>query len=114
MPRFYDDITICGRADEECVERTTRNIQEHNSTDFDCNCLPACVEVSYDSELSMAPLLPEAPILKKQGLLGPNVSVMHIFYKHNYFRSQKKDELIGFTEFLSNTGGLLGLFMGFR
>lgn len=38
---------------------------------------------------------------------------MHIYYEHNFFRSNSKEELIGFTEFLSNTGGLLGLFMGF-
>lgn len=58
----------------------------------------------------MAPLLQDAPILQQsiKSLSGPNVSVVHIFYKNNYFRSQKKNELIGFTEFLSNTGGLLG------
>lgn len=38
---------------------------------------------------------------------------MHIYYEQNFFRSDSKEELIGFTEFLSNTGGLLGLFMGF-
>lgn len=38
---------------------------------------------------------------------------MHIYYEQNFFRSNSKEELIGFTEFLSNTGGLLGLFMGF-
>ncbi|XP_031627357.1 pickpocket protein 28-like [Contarinia nasturtii] len=113
MPRFKDDITICGRSDEACIEKTTLQIQEHNNTELLCDCLPSCFEVTYDSEISMAPLLPQAPLLAKQGLLGPNVSVMHIFFKNNYFRSQRKDELIGFTEFLSNTGGLLGLFMGF-
>ncbi len=38
---------------------------------------------------------------------------MHIYYEQNFFRSNSKGELIGFTEFLSNTGGLLGLFLGF-
>lgn len=38
---------------------------------------------------------------------------MEVFYADSLFRSYVKDELIGFTEFLSNTGGLLGLFMGF-
>lgn len=38
---------------------------------------------------------------------------MHIYYEQNFFRSNTKEELIGFTEFLSNTGGLLGLFLGF-
>lgn len=58
---------------------------------------------------------------------------MHIYYEESFFRSFTKEELIGFTEFLckydnvpalhsslivlnftpANTGGLLGLFMGF-
>lgn len=38
---------------------------------------------------------------------------MHIYYEQNFVRSNSKEELIGFTEFLSNTGGLLGLFLGF-
>lgn len=67
-----------------------------------------------------------------------SVSVVHIYYEESYFRSFTKEELIGFTEFLctydihdppysihqtkyyflffvqsANTGGLLGLFMGF-
>lgn len=63
-----------------------------------------------------------------------NLAVMHIYYEDNFFRSNTKEELIGFTEFLcyysriffsikkitvvfffivANTGGLLSLFMGF-
>lgn len=45
--------------------------------------------------------------------LRRNIAIMHIYYEQNFFRSNSKEELIGFTEFLSNTGGLLGLFMGF-
>lgn len=67
-----------------------------------------------------------------------SIAVVHIYYEESYFRSFTKEELIGFTEFLcrlyahldlsfnfnkktfplsrftsANTGGLLGLFMGF-
>lgn len=60
---------------------------------------------------------------------------MHIYYEESFFRANSKEEFIGFTEFLcniqlclaisnlsvnqnmcvqtANTGGLLGLFMGF-
>lgn len=38
---------------------------------------------------------------------------MHIYYEYKFLRSSTKEEFIGFTEFLSNTGGLLGLFLGF-
>lgn len=42
-----------------------------------------------------------------------NVALVHIYVQESGFRSFTKGELIGFTEFLSNTGGLLGLFLGF-
>lgn len=69
-----------------------------------------------------------------------NLAVLHIFFKQHDFRSQNKEELVNFTEFLcerihnnndtftdtyflinevqyshfiANTGGILGLFLGF-
>jgi hypothetical protein len=42
-----------------------------------------------------------------------NLAVVHISFSENAYSGNTKNELIGFTEFLSNTGGLLGLFMGF-
>lgn len=66
------------------------------------------------------------------GLCRKNIAVMHIYYEENFFRANSKEEFIGFTDFLceywtdfirkkcspyffvaANTGGLLGLFMGF-
>lgn len=38
---------------------------------------------------------------------------MYIYFTETYFRSFTKGELVGFTDFVSNIGGLLGLFMGF-
>lgn len=100
LPRFSDNITICGRKNADCVDKVTEQMQMHRNESFVCNCLPGCFEITYDAEISMAPLLPNAPILLKKELSQPNVSYVHIFYKNNFYRSQKKDELIGFTEFL--------------
>lgn len=40
-----------------------------------------------------------------------DLSVLEVFYDDSAFRSYVRDEFIGFTEFLSNTGGLLGAFL---
>lgn len=100
MPRFYDDIPICGRSNDDCVDDVTDQINEQINSSFICKCLPGCFEVNYNARVSMAPLLSGAPILAKKGLSEPNVSIAHIFYRYKFFRSEKKDELIGFTEFL--------------
>lgn len=107
MPRFEDNITICGRSNDICVDYIKNQIQGQSNESFICNCLPGCFEVNYDSEVSMAPIFQQTPILAKRNLFGPNISVAHMFYKKNFFRSQKKDELIGFTEFLCMTHSYL-------
>lgn len=42
-----------------------------------------------------------------------NLALIYVFVKDTYYRSFTKGELVGFTDFLSNVGGLLGLFLGF-
>ncbi|EFN82792.1 hypothetical protein EAI_01951 [Harpegnathos saltator] len=41
------------------------------------------------------------------------MALIHIFFVDSQFTKYVKTELFGFTEFLSSTGGLLGLFLGF-
>lgn len=55
---------------------------------------------TYDEEVSFAPLLPNEAIVKNRGLTEQNISMMHIFYKETYFRSENKEEIIAFTDFL--------------
>lgn len=110
-------------------------MQSSMNHSFACNCLPGCFEITYDAEVSIAPLHSNQKLLKNTTLKEQNVTTMHIFYKNMYFRSQRKEEIIGLTEFLctlcfwfefhliqnywfvlfitANSGGLLGLFMGF-
>lgn len=102
MPRPKDEITICGRSDEHCVNEVTRQLQLKTNQSFYCECLPGCFAINYESEISTAPLMPRAPALQERRLLFSNVAVVHIFFRDNYFRSQKKDELVGFTDFLCN------------
>lgn len=100
MPRLFDDINICGRANADCIAHVTREIQLKTNNSFICDCLPGCYAISYEAEISMAPLLEQPPLLKKKQMAPRNAALLHVFYKDFYFRSQKKEELIGFTEFL--------------
>lgn len=81
--------------------------------------------------------LPEELFNPINGSFNSDLSILHFYYLNNNFRSTTKSEMFGFTEFLcklpipsplstssflsstasssfaANTGGLLGLFMGF-
>lgn len=104
MPRFHDDITICGRSDNHCVNTVVRELQSKTNSSFVCECLPGCFALAYDTEMSLSPLLKQSPLLQRKKLISSNTAMVHIYYKDQSFRAQKKDELVGFTEFLSMFG----------
>ncbi|XP_050521251.1 pickpocket protein 28-like [Daktulosphaira vitifoliae] len=131
MPK--DNFTrICGKKDEPCSDRAklamelrfSSEIMNMNSflngTDLSsCTCLPGCHWTGYNKVQSSTPLSSNYKI-KETYLSGRNITyfkknmaVVHYFFEETQFTGYTKGELFGFTEFLSNTGGLLGLFMGF-
>lgn len=38
---------------------------------------------------------------------------MNLYFKRNHIETKERNELYGFSDFISNFGGLLGLFTGF-
>lgn len=100
MPRFSDDIKICGRSDNDCVNNVVRFLQQRLNASFHCDCLPGCFAINYNTEISLSPLLSRSPWLTYHGSNVPDTAIVHIYYKENTVRSQRKEELIGFTEFL--------------
>lgn len=122
MPRDFNknDTKICNRKQAPCYEQVLFDISYSLNKMVTCNyCLPACFEVNYGRELSSAKL-GGGEFLTEYSLQGynksfihSNLAIVHIYFLENAYRGFTKNELIGFTEFLSNTGGLLGLFMGF-
>lgn len=100
MPRFHEDITICGRSDSGCVSQVNRELRLKTNSSFICECLPGCYGIAYETEISLSPLLERSPLLEQNKLVASNTAMLHIYYKEQSVRSQRKEELIGFTEFL--------------
>lgn len=121
MPRNFDNATIiCNRKKAPCYEKVLYNIAHSMDEKYSCNyCLPACFEINYGREISSSKLgtggFVTAELLPSNDTdyIRDNLAIIHIFLTDNAYGGFTKSELIGFTEFLSNTGGLLGLFMGF-
>lgn len=120
MPRNFTGSSICNRKKALCYEKVLYDIDHSGNSEFSCSCLPACFEFNYNKEMSVARLgygsfQTQEEIFVDNGaeFVTNNIAVVHIFFVDNAFRSYTKGELIGFTDFLSGCGGLLGLFMGF-
>ncbi|XP_041972287.1 pickpocket protein 28-like [Aricia agestis] len=111
---------VCNKADASCYS----DLKRYSGSDRACmECLPACTEISYTESYSAAPLNKAlvANYIKSfnfaqnitEDYFIKNMLVTHFFFEDNYFMRYTKGEIFGLTEFLSNTGGLLGLCMGF-
>ncbi|KAI5635502.1 amiloride-sensitive sodium channel domain-containing protein [Phthorimaea operculella] len=82
-------------------------------------CLASCTEISFDERMSSGPLL--KPLVKEMAnrtgrsteYFVENMLVVHFYFEDGKFQRFTKGVIFGLTEFLSNTGGLLGLCMGF-
>ncbi|KAL7744948.1 hypothetical protein ACLKA6_007220 [Drosophila palustris] len=124
LPRIDPAARVCGPNDNNCTNRVQTEI-ESSKTELSCeNCWPGCFELTYRTTLSTSMIvsgpsyqsgedLPEDLFNAINGSVNNELSILHFYYVSNSFRSTTKSEMFGFTEFLSNTGGLLGLFMGF-
>ncbi|EDW00314.1 pickpocket protein 28 [Drosophila grimshawi] len=124
LPRIDPMARICGPNDNNCTNRVQTDI-ESSRGELSCeNCWPGCFELTYKYAMSSSPIiggpnyksgedLPEHLFNASRHGEDSDLSILHFYYLHNNFRSTTKSEMFGFTEFLSNTGGILGLFMGF-
>lgn len=123
MPRkFNNESIICNRKKAYCYEKVLFDIAHSSNDEFSCNhCLPACFEINYEREISSSNLGTGDFITRYNYMIlnrdanyiENNLAIIHIFLLENSYGGFTKTEFIGFTDFLSNIGGLLGLFMGF-
>ncbi|CAD7087698.1 unnamed protein product [Hermetia illucens] len=118
LPRSSKNTVVCGLKDFECVRRVQYASESLLDEDTSCaRCVPGCVSLNYLPVISGTELLKEDFILK-ENFSNPDINieelaVIHFFYEFNSFRARTKEEFLGFADFLANSGGILGLFLGF-
>lgn len=104
----YSGTKICG-ADLKCFWEASRKlfIPEFNDEEDgihalidDCDCLPTCTQLSYAIHVTALSNVDdgETPIF--------------VSYKDPFFKKEIRSELHSLSEFFSNCGGSLGLFLG--
>lgn len=107
MPRISEDVNICGGSDLDCVFNVQRLMESKPSSFYNCTCLTGCFGITYGAEVSMAPIITQPfgfrdKILESKYLQEKikDLSLVSIYFRDTFFRSQRKQELFGLTEFL--------------
>lgn len=80
-----------------------------------CFCLPACNDITFAAQTTSLNYPWKTAYKNIMGELPSETgrTRLHIFFKTNEAETIERNELYGPTDFLSNFGGLLGLFTGF-
>ncbi|ODM96336.1 Pickpocket protein 28 [Orchesella cincta] len=117
MPRD-DTRDLCGPGKFECVEGAKKTALQAGAKSV-CNyCLPPCTELEYFSEVSYTNIPRDANIWvdsdNSTAKWAKNqVSIVHIFFVQDSTYARVRKELYGWVDLIANTGGILGLCMGF-
>lgn len=124
------NTTICReRTKIMCVEKARDEIITGKSameSEDVCGCLPPCYYVEYDAEVlktkyNIPPTQREAIIFNMSSLVpwffsddkSLKYSRLEVYFKKSRYLSMRRSELFGWTDFVANIGGLLGVFLGF-
>ncbi|XP_034490319.1 pickpocket protein 28 [Drosophila innubila] len=120
MPRINGNDTVCSIRESHCVESVrlhTIDLAVESCLD---NCLPSCFDLTfnaipYSTKISYNDFKTANPTLVNysQFNVERSIAIVNLYYKDHTFRASKQTEFIGISDFLSNVGGLMGLFLGF-
>uniref|UniRef100_A0A1I8P290 Pickpocket protein 28-like n=1 Tax=Stomoxys calcitrans TaxID=35570 RepID=A0A1I8P290_STOCA len=128
MPRFQG-TAVCHEDKMDCMIKSEKQLllkhfldnlqgeeQSFEKSIDNCNCLPACTSLEYETEITEANF-DFVNILRDNDLyedetVWAKFSILSIYFKDSEFITSRRSELYGVTELLANFGGVVGLFMG--
>lgn len=117
----YDNVTrVCGTEHKECYQKVSDSISEDL---IKCECFPMCKTIEYEADTQY--FLYDLKTMnenydaidtytgdKKNDHLNFHINTIQIFFKNSNYMPLKRIELTGWSDFLANCGGLMGLFAG--
>ncbi|XP_073832155.1 pickpocket protein 28-like isoform X2 [Musca autumnalis] len=120
MAMIERNASVCFLKDMECVEFAERYLVDVKAQSCKVHCLAGCQELMFYPDLFVSPLSRRNYSLLDTFYSNITTEVMErdlaqvqIYYQENFFRGNTKVPYTGLTEFLSQTGGVMSLMVGF-
>nr|XP_029732096.1 pickpocket protein 28-like [Aedes albopictus] len=98
-----------------------RRLQKLQTYDTACDCIPECISIQYDAEITHSKCDFKKTLELRYGPINPpvreaiwkkQISKLAVYFKDVQFIASKRTELYGMTDFIANCGGILGLCLG--
>ncbi|XP_017026962.1 pickpocket protein 28 [Drosophila kikkawai] len=119
-PQIYSNATTCTMRDAHCVRRAQKAAIRQGEVKCLSQCLPSCFDLNYLASGFSFPLATGKFQLANglvegfnKSYLSENIAVINVYFRESVYYGNMKNAYVGLTEFLSNVGGVMGLFMGF-
>ncbi|XP_045477587.1 pickpocket protein 28-like [Harmonia axyridis] len=116
MNKTIESLTFWETHEHNAMNAEIESLEDQiDSVKSKCNCIPICSDLTYIGTATSLDIEQEQ---KGKNTLHSNKSTfgltqITIFLKTNEIFTRERNELYGLTDFISNFGGLLGLFSGF-
>ncbi|CAL8134972.1 unnamed protein product [Orchesella dallaii] len=106
---------ICKSTLYNCVRDVRKRINQLGWGKSCTKCYPTCTQIHYQSQVSSLRINKKytEALLKDQISAPEDVSIVHVYFGEDTVHPKLRKELYTFVNLMSNTGGLLGLCMGF-
>uniref|UniRef100_A0A1I8MHV5 Uncharacterized protein n=1 Tax=Musca domestica TaxID=7370 RepID=A0A1I8MHV5_MUSDO len=120
LPLIYPNATLCFLKDMDCVARCERLFMVSSVGECKSNCLAGCHEITHSPDMFSSSFsrhdyyLPDK-FFHNRTLeeMNEDLAMVTFFYKFNNIRGYTKAPYTGLTEFMSQTGGIMSLMVGF-
>lgn len=103
MPRPFANINICDPIEFDCVNWVNNQLNLRRNSRFTCSqCVRGCFDLKFDTSFSTAKIFERDAFILNHKLDIQNVAIFHTYYGASNFQSRRKEELVGFNDFLCN------------
>ncbi|XP_073831774.1 pickpocket protein 28-like [Musca autumnalis] len=120
LPNIFSNATICYLKDMDCLERAESLLLVSTIEECKSECLNGCNEISHSPDLFSTEFAQHDYYLpdhffhnRSLDEMKDDLAMVSLFYKYNNIRGYTKAPYTGLTEFLSQTGGIMSLMVGF-
>lgn len=100
MAQLDNRTIMCGKSKLNCVMQVIRAFAMKPNTTYSCRCQPSCWDLSYESTMSMAPILRAANIAGATGIDKQELVALSVFFTRSYYRQYNRNPAVSFTDFL--------------
>uniref|UniRef100_A0A1I8NPJ0 Pickpocket protein 28-like n=1 Tax=Stomoxys calcitrans TaxID=35570 RepID=A0A1I8NPJ0_STOCA len=120
MPMIVENSSVCFLQHMSCLDMANHLLDDEQTKACKRECLTGCHDLLYYPDFFKASFIKrryqvQDPFFANfsEEMMQHDLAQVSIYYKYNFVRGHIKAPYTGLTEFLSQTGGVLGLMIGF-